>query len=396
MTITVRKGIRRFKAISENEIIAVPAPEYPNGTPPRRFDRDKDRKIIAVPAPELPPLQEELAAAQERRNSTPPKLLQSHRIAMDDVLRNPPKVIVDGVIFKGGLTVMAGHSGTGKTWVVMDLAMAIASGQNWLGRKVEKSRVGYIDEEMGDWGWYSRLDMIQRGRLLHYDKSWDILINHFMGIDLRTPEGGAELTYHITSNGLEILFIDSLSGIHQGDENNTKDMTVVMNTLLRISKETGCAIFVLHHVKKSDGDYRGSGLIENKADNLFKMTKDDDDIKIKSEKLRYAKSLKLAATHNWSADEYRLKEVDNAETAQNKKEATKYDWATKSIRLTLSKEGAKSKYGELVKIVSAMNDGSGEPIGTPTAKSSINGMITQKEIVRDKEGFYTLAKSDSE
>ena len=109
--------------------------------------------------------------------------------------------------------------------------------------------------------------------------------------------------------------------------------------------------------------------------------------------MRYAKSLKLAATHNWSADEYRLKEVDNAESSQNKKEMTKGIRAEKIIKSQLQ-EG-KMTYSKLVNYVATLDDGDNAPIGEPTAKSVINKMIKEKLLVSDKDNNYTLARLDS-
>jgi RecA-family ATPase len=36
----------------------------------------------------------------------------------------------------------------GKTWILMDLALSIATGQEWLGYKTRKGRVFYVNFEL--------------------------------------------------------------------------------------------------------------------------------------------------------------------------------------------------------------------------------------------------------
>ena len=312
---------------------------------------------------------------------------------MQQVLAHPPKSIIQDVIQEGSLAVIAGESGTGKTWLIMDMAVAIASGQPWLGKAVTRSRVGFFDEEMGEWGWYSRLQMIERGRLLQDDRSWDVLVNHFSGIDLLLPDGQNELEYHITSNGLNVAFIDSLSGIHLGNENDTQNMTVVMNSLLRISKRTNCAIVTLHHVKKSDGDYRGSGLIRNKVDNLFMLEEQSNkSVKLWSKKMRYAEDVRLYGRHVWDKynGDYLLRPLRvEEEEAIAEPPPTKFSQAKEAIESALSHGDKGATHTELKNYI-AMHTS----VSTATATKAIGIMLENGELKRDDKGVYTLGDGE--
>ena len=51
--------------------------------------------------------------------------------------------LVDGIIPKG-MTVLAGSSKIGKSWMALDLAIAVASGGEFLGRHVRQAGVLYL------------------------------------------------------------------------------------------------------------------------------------------------------------------------------------------------------------------------------------------------------------
>jgi len=66
----------------------------------------------------------------------------------DDVIREPrPRAVVEGAAWSGRTTVLVSESGAGKTFVVLDLAAAVADGRPWHGRAVERGSVAYVSFE---------------------------------------------------------------------------------------------------------------------------------------------------------------------------------------------------------------------------------------------------------
>ena len=320
-------------------------------------------------------------------NATPLETIKrmvSHRVNMQSVLSNPPEPLIESVLDKGTLSVIAGESGSGKTWLIMDMGVAIASGQDWLDKKSIKSTVGYIDEEMGEWGWYSRLDMIQHGRHLQDNHDWDINVLFFSEIDLMTATGESQLKYHITSNSLDVLFIDSLSGMHLGNENDTANMTIVMNSLLRTAKTTGCAIVVLHHTKKSDGDYRGSSLIRNKTDNLYMFElKTKPDVELWTNKRRYGADFTLQAKHVWDRGSYSMLPTEK------RMGATEPIPTKKSLAINVIRDIAHNTTEPLTNTDLLTAVAREHPdVSEATAQKAIKKMIEQRELFKDKDNHY--------
>ena len=226
-------------------------------------------------------------------------LWPSHLDTRDEAIRKRPNALVEGVLYEGDLLVYVGESGTCKTFNMLDMATALANGQRWLGRATKQCRVGYLDQESGEYTIHNRLLMVEKGRFLDQTFPKGIYLKHFEDIDLLTNT--AIIEQIISTNALDVLFIDVLSGIHSGDENTQKDMTIVMNALLHATKTLGCAIVLAHHTNKS-GTYRGSTLIKNKCDTLINVQRvDDSTVKINSEKVRNASPFSIKATNKFSS-----------------------------------------------------------------------------------------------
>ncbi len=54
----------------------------------------------------------------------------------------------------------------------------------------------------------------------------------------------------IKENGVKLLIIDPLVRMHQLDENNNDEATIIMDQFQHIATETGCAILIVHHTAK--------------------------------------------------------------------------------------------------------------------------------------------------
>src|ERR1700674_809342 len=61
----------------------------------------------------------------------------------------PPEWLIDGVMPLMGLTALYGQPGGGKSFIALDMALAIASGRPWQGHPVKRGYVVYISAEGG-------------------------------------------------------------------------------------------------------------------------------------------------------------------------------------------------------------------------------------------------------
>jgi KaiC/GvpD/RAD55 family RecA-like ATPase len=181
--------------------------------------------------------------------------------------------IIPNVLPKGLVSGIVAQSGTGKTWLAYDLMRTLAAGGTWAGKYlVEARKVAFIDLE-GDY-----VTMKQRIKLMEAgdphgvpaEARGRLLFNSDLGqIDVAAPKSTDEevsivdeIIDMIKENGIEIVFIDSLSKTHYEDENSER-MKAVMSALEHIARVAGCTVVVIHHMgKDSARGARGSSAIK--------------------------------------------------------------------------------------------------------------------------------------
>ena len=62
-----------------------------------------------------------------------------------------PPQILEGILHQGCKMILGGTSKSNKSWCLLDLALSVASGEPWWGRRCEKQPVVYINFELHDW-----------------------------------------------------------------------------------------------------------------------------------------------------------------------------------------------------------------------------------------------------
>src|SRR5512137_1071989 len=70
----------------------------------------------------------------------------------------PPPELIDGILHQGCKMILGGTSKSNKSWCLLDLAMSVASGQEWWGRVCAKTRVLFINFELHRWSIAQRLN----------------------------------------------------------------------------------------------------------------------------------------------------------------------------------------------------------------------------------------------
>ena len=71
-------------------------------------------------------------------------------VKLSECVERGPRWLIQGLIEQGAVTAVTGEPGSGKTFLLVDLALHVASGRSWFGRKVEKGVVIYIAAEAAE------------------------------------------------------------------------------------------------------------------------------------------------------------------------------------------------------------------------------------------------------
>ena len=160
-----------------------------------------------------------------------------------------PRPLVAGVIDEGCGGIIAGPPNVGKTWVVLSLARAVASGEPWLGRfETSRSPVVIFDEEGHLPGMQERCRMFEKAAPL--DPAPDIFFCIGHGIRLDTQAGVQRLETVIETCRPGLVIIDSLTRVHGADENDAGSMAAVFAVAKQLMRVYGTAVLFTDHLRK--------------------------------------------------------------------------------------------------------------------------------------------------
>lgn len=161
--------------------------------------------------------------------------------------------IVKNLLPSEAFATIIGHPGCGKSFFALDLALHIAAGREWHGRKVKQGLVVYLAAE-GQRGQFNRVEAWRRHHGIEH-------LNFAMipvALNLRDREADVpkliETIYaavHRAGAPLSVLVVDTLNRTFGGGDENGPEMTDYVNNVGRLKSEFGCTTAVVHHIPKN-------------------------------------------------------------------------------------------------------------------------------------------------
>jgi len=180
--------------------------------------------------------------------------------------------LVKGIIGEHSLAAIAGPSGSGKSFVAIDLGFHLASGMPWFGHKVRRCGVLYVGAE-GQEGLRKRILAVKIKRGVVAADLPFALYPH--ALDLVADSKGAEAVIErvaflrqMTGIDAWLVIIDTLARCFgNGDENAAVDMNKFVGTCQRIQSKASAAVLIVHHTGKDEGKgMRGSSALRGAVD----------------------------------------------------------------------------------------------------------------------------------
>ena len=165
----------------------------------------------------------------------------------------PPDELIEGVLTVGAGSVIYGDSNSGKTFLVIDMACAIARGVPWMGRQVEQGLVVYVAAES---------PASVKGRLQAYQIHHGVKVPNFAivtaPVNLHSNEIDTEALIlavkqveRLAGMPAKLVVGDTLARLSAGaNENSGEDMGLVVQRFDRIRAETGAHFLLIHHSGK--------------------------------------------------------------------------------------------------------------------------------------------------
>lgn len=180
----------------------------------------------------------------------------------------PAPVLIDGFLRQGELAAIAAPRGLGKSALVYNLAKLLADGHGrFLGcLDVQRpARVLIAQGELEPWQSHSRWQRLG-GKPKNVAETWDPWRVRVQRHRRPTSEGGwdewteatidAGLEQAIVDDGVEVLVIDPWRTYYSGTENSNDEVEQAAAALTALSRRTGVAIVVIHHLSFK-GDHVG-------------------------------------------------------------------------------------------------------------------------------------------
>ena len=212
-------------------------------------------------------------------------------VPLSDYMADPPAIpdeLIEGVLRRGHKMLISGSSKAGKSFLLMELCIAIAEGRDWLGFPCKKGRVLYVNLEIDPASCVNRFTKIYDA--LGYDRAHieDIIVWNLRGHAVPLDQLVPKLIRRVRDQHLDAIIIDPIYKVITGDENSASDMAAFCNQFDRICNETGCStIYCHHHSKGAQGAKRamdrasGSGVFARDPDAQLDMIELElsDDVK---------------------------------------------------------------------------------------------------------------------
>jgi hypothetical protein len=186
--------------------------------------------------------------------------------------------LVDGFLGSGETSSCYGKPGDGKSVFVEDMALHIAAGRKWHGRKVKQGAVVYVALE--------RKKLVERRAIaFRLERGLTDLPFAIVGgvHDFRDPDTALRLAEivreveTVTGQPVVLIVIDTLSrALCGGDENSSKDMGAIVNATGVLQDRTGAHILWVHHTPLDGAErMRGHGALLGALDTSVHVARGD-------------------------------------------------------------------------------------------------------------------------
>jgi hypothetical protein len=210
-----------------------------------------------------------------------------------------------------GLALLAGRPKIGKSWLVLAIAIAVASGGEVLGQACEEGAVLYAALEDGERRLQGRLAILSEG--MDSDNGWGERLTLWTQMPPLDEGGLDRLREWLQANpNARLIIIDVFSRVRppSGNSHSYTDDYHSLVPLKELADEHGIAILVVHHTRKADAVDKlelinGTNGLAGAADTVLVMDRNGKDVTLHgrgrdTEEIETALQFD-AATCQWSA-----------------------------------------------------------------------------------------------
>lgn len=191
--------------------------------------------------------------------------------------------IIDGILRRRQKMLVVGPSKAGKSFLMIELAVAVAEGWEWFGHKCTQGRALIVNFEIQRPSMLHRVHEVWEEMARSHDTKerhkdnldvWN-LRGHSAPLDKITPS----LVRRAMNSKYDLIIIDPIYKVLTGDENSASDMAKFCNEFDVIAEQLGCTVVYCHHHAKGEAGRRaamdrasGSGVFTRDPDAFIDMS----------------------------------------------------------------------------------------------------------------------------
>lgn len=224
--------------------------------------------------PNLPMVSTAQAKSSTAPTTIPTPFAFIHNSQLDSL---PPVAwLLSDLLPREGVSLLTGPSGSGKSFLALDIAAAIA--QN--GTVIYMPNEGYKGYAERKIAWCTHFKRDIPG--LYFGSSEQ-------AVSLVNPLQVQGFIDSILPLKPDLVIFDTLAGcIVEGDENSATSMQTMINHCRRIAHTTGAAVLLVHHPGKNNDTERGSSAILSGVDMALKLSMSDGVLSLSCKKAKDA------------------------------------------------------------------------------------------------------------
>lgn len=201
--------------------------------------------------------------------------------SLEDVWDDLPELapcLIDGVLRQGHKMLIAGPSKAGKSFLQIEMCIAIAEGREWLGWKCTQGRVMYVNLELDRASCLHRFRDVYQSLGYKPDNLRNIDIWNLRGKSRPMDKLAPMLIRRAAKKNYIAIVIDPIYKVITGDENSADQMANFCNQFDKVCTELGVAVIYCHHHskggqggKKAMDRASGSGVFARDPDAMLDM-----------------------------------------------------------------------------------------------------------------------------
>lgn len=214
---------------------------------------------------------------------TPPQAHPATVLSLSQLLGSnpstPPCLVEPGLLPHQGILFVGGEPKVGKSLLVANLAFTLAAGGQRAGFQVPTPRRVLVCQfELPTSQFAARLAQMRQPLGTSADESlW--VDTGAAGHLLSSPTGLAHFLQAARTAQAEVIVLDPLYSAHDQDENDTRAMAALCQSLLRLRQASRAALIVVHHTRKTvarheiGSAFRGSSALHAVGDSYLLLVR---------------------------------------------------------------------------------------------------------------------------